>query len=870
MSHSSMTTGSVTGEVVSCQYLQINDRRASGIAFELDDEVNIYDLITRGYLDLALQEINRLLRRLDPDGTQLQNLSLISPSSVDPYFGDTLWTLKNWYLSDSEAFCAGGYTDNAMILSRDAFVKAGKYLICIIVSELPSGKLEIRKNGEWVCTFTEKGTYYREITIGDIVADELSIVAVDVSANETAQIYSFSLHYIADRFYAYLTQKIKSLASIDAEGFVPREEYTHTLDTFLEQFQTATKMYLEDMVKHTSAHNPHCINCAMIGAATEDHVHENYITATGVAKEVEKTMLDYSKLQHTHPEYLTAIAANALITTLLQEYIADMISVDPLIVTKAPMGILPSRYAQTDISNMLPILIPSTIAHNEETSYDHVYGICTTNREELMHEVYKAFSVDADTYASIPSSLDLAKGINLRICYHSYRKVSGYRIRCIGALPTSWAVYSSNTLFLHRVTDPQNYKEEGSEKVCEIFFERTEQVESLAFIFEYIKEITGANWQVKIEIIYEDFDLTCFGITDAGFQFCVPTKGTNRLVEVYPSVGRTILKPAVLKEDLPLYVFGGRELGEAEVSFNTSYYTPEYSNVRRGLNTFLDKFNSIPRDLAEISETYRHPAFGILRLQDGESDPTTSLTNIYSSSTNGWRSNRTTRKVTIEQTFFSDHVVLSGYMLNWRNEDAECIPEKWTLTAEGLTEAGATITVVLDSAEQFYPFYSVEDDDIVYHKTFDKQITVKKLTLVMETTRDDLRLGLNKLYLFASEYFYSIPQNVMFYGLKEVSQMCIGYVAYKGPKIGWKPTNMCFGKSCVIPVNNMKETEPFTEYTVPNPFFTTDVVTSVQNYVLQQDSSKTPSAYITSVAADKITVFSENSFRYAVSISRTW
>ena len=57
---------------------------------------------------------------------------------------------------------------------------------------------------------------------------------------------------------------------------------------------------------------------------------------------------------------------------------------------------------------------------------------------------------------------------------------------------------------------------------------------------------------------------------------------------------------------------------------------------------------------------------------------------------------------------------------------------------------------------------------------------------------------------------------------------------------------------------------------LPNPFFTTDVVASVQNYVLVQDSSKTPSAYITSVAADKITVFSESSFRYAVSISRTW
>ena len=870
MGNTTITTECVNTPDLIGHCLQLGDRTATGIAYELDDNVNVYDLITTGYLDLALQEINRLLKKLDPDGTQLQNLSLISPSTVDPYFGDDLWKLNNWYFHDGEAFCAGGYTNNSLVLSRDALVKAGKYLICITIEDLPSGKLEIRKNGEWFATLSEKGVFYKEITIEDITTDEISLVAVGVSANETVQVFSFSFHYIAERFYSYLIQKIKSLASIDAEGFVPREEYEHGLDSLNTQFQTATNMYLESMVKHKAEVYPHCITCDMIHAAKDDHTHELYVTKTGVAKEVEKTMLDYSKLDHTHSNYLTSVAANSLITNVLQEYIADMISVDPLIITKSPMGVLPSRYAQTDISTPLPILISSTIAHTGETSYDHIYGICTTNREELMYEVPKAFSLETDQYAVIPATLDITKGINFRICYHSLRKVKGYRIRCNGALPTSWAVYSSSTLFLHRVTDPQNFKEDGADQICEIFFESIETVESLAFIIDSVKSISGSNWRVKIEIMYDDFDLSCFGITDAGFQFCVPTKGTNRLVEVQPSVGRTILKPAVLMQDLPLYVFGGRELGEAAVSFNTSYYTPEYGNMRRGLNTFLDKFIGLTRDTGEVCETYRHPAYGVLTLRDGESSEETPLTNIYSSANDGWKTNRTTRKATIEQTFLSDNVVLSGYMLNWRNEDADCIPEKWTLTAEGITASGASITKVLDSADQFYPFYSVEDDDIVYHKAFDSAITIKKLTLVMETTRDNFKIGLNKLFLFTSEYFYSIPQNVMFYGLKEVSQMCLGYAKYNGPLKGWEPTNMCFGKSCVIPVNNMKETVALTEYSVPNPFFTTDVVASVQNYVLVQDSSKTPSAYITSVAADKITVFSESSFRYAVSISRTW
>ena len=874
MNTSLMAGGSVQTKELIGDSLKLGERRATGIMYELDDDVDVYSLITKGYLDLALQEVNRLLKKLDPDGTQLQSLSLISPSTVDPYFGgDKDWILNNWYIADGEAFCAGGYVDNAMLLTRDAFVKNGKYLICITIESLPSGRLELRKNGEWVSTFNESGVFYREVAIDDITTDQLSLVAVGLATNETIQIFSLSIHYIADRFYAYLIDKIKSLATVDAEGFVPRAEYTHTLDGFLEQFQDATAMYMNSYKSHTQATNPHCITCEMIHASPDTHTHHEYLTATMVGKEVENNMARYSKIGHTHEEYLTVAASTQLIITLLQDFISDIVSVDPLIFTKAPLGILPSRYAQTDISTPLPILIPTTIAHTGETSYDHVYGICTTNREELMHEVPKVFSLETDQYALIPAATDPSKGINFRICYHSSRKVLGYRIRCNKGRPTNWAVYSSSTTFLHRVVDPQNYKDDGEDKVCEIFFDAPEKVESLAFIFTEVKDITSATWNMKIEVIYDDFDMKSFGITDSGFQFCVPTRGTNRLVEVQPSVGRTILSPAVCLEDVPLYVFGGRELSEAEVFFYTSYYAPEYGNTRKGINNFLDKFNNISLDPSTAFETYVHPAFGKLTLSEGGSSPETPLTNIYRSDVAGWKSDASTRKVTIEQTFFSNNVVLSGYMLNWRNEDVSYVPEKWTLTAEGVAADGRELTVVLDSAESFYPFYSVEDDDIVYHKAFGPAITaitVKKLTLVMETTKPDFKLGLNKLFFFTSEYFYSIPQNVMYCGLQEVSRMCLGYARYKGPKIGWEPTNICFGKSCVVPVNNLKETLLLTEYSIPNPFFTTDVVASVQNYALQPDSSRSPSAYITSVAADKITIMSENSFRYAVAISRTW
>lgn len=869
MSNGVVTPDYIAAKELRAEVLNLNGMRSKGIAHDPKQDTDLYDLITKGFLDSALLSINQMLKELDPNGTRLQDLSLISLSLTDPFFSDTEdWVAQNWVIQENEAYCIGGKANNSLTLSQEVFPKNGQYLIAIIVNEVPSGYLEIRKNGEWVQTIREPGAYYVELTIDNILTDEVSFVGVDVGSQEDIRVFSISVHFVAERFYNYLINKIRSLATVDTEGFVPRDEYLHTLDEFIVQFNEVTERFLKTLTQHVTQHNAHGVTADSIGAAEKGHKHTEYVTEKELEQRVEDKLGDYALAGHVHDEYLTRAAASAIIGELLREHVAGILSVDPLIVTRGPSGLLPSRFAQTDVSRPVTILIPTTIDHNGVYSFDDTYGLIATNIEALMNEAPKVFSLNMEDMAQIPQGLDPKKeNINFRISYHSKRQVEGYRLITRGNKPQQWSVYAGNTEFIHAVTAPV-FTDEGDTQVAEVFFEEPQLVEQLSFILNSLEDALLPAWECKIEVLYADFEMTEFGVTRDEFEFCIPTNGSNRVVTVPASADYRYIRPEVCSHSLPLYIYAGNEVGESSVNFDHSYYPAEYGNERRGFNIFLDDWINAVKDEEMTTESYIHPVFGKLTLTEGLSADGSDLRNIYSSSVTGWLSDGNYTRITIEQTIKSDDVCMMGYMLNWRHGDQANIPEKWTLTVEGKDEKERDVVMVLDSVQQYYPFYSVEDDDIVYHKKFIGNIAVKKITLTMETTKDT-PIGLNKLFFYLSERFYSIPQNTMFLGLHPISQMCIGSATYTD-RAGWRPVNPCFGKNVVIPINHLSVADGMTDYEVPNLFHSTDVIVTIMNYQLQAMLGESPSAYVSEITQEKIGVFVDNPFRYAVSISRTW
>ena len=871
MSNNGLLTPEIaSSETLVGEQLQLNGVTATEIIKTISDRSKPDGLLTLEAMQSNLDLITKVYNLVNGDNSFLDDLTVMSTSIVDKYLETTDdWVLSNWVLQDGSLRGAGGYTDNYAQFNHVNFKRAGIYFLAFTVTNLPSGKIEVYLNDEWLDTADSTTIYFKEVEITDITKDRLYFKAVNVTIDETVEISTVALYYIADRFYDYLVNKVKSLATVDAENFITKEQFNKYAEDLIIQFNLVTNRYLENLKQHLEATNPHKITPDMIGAAPTNHEHDNYLTKSELNDSVEEKMQDYALKNHNHDDvYVKKSEVGDTVGDEITARLNELITVAPLIVTDAPSGILPSRFAQTDITPPLQILLPTTVAHNGVTSYDYDYGFVTTNREELTKLAPQVFK----QITQLPEDFTFDTPVNFRICYHRNHKILGYKIKCQGKQLTDWSVYSGNTTFIHRITDPNNYITEGDHQTCEIFFDETHNVESLAFIISGVED-TVDPLSLWIEVIYNDFPNTSFGITEKTFKFCVPSSATNRVITREEDVAPMTVTPEVIVPNIPCYVFARRELGDSAISIIPTYIQPEYATICKGIDVLEQKFIDIAATAEASAETYEHPAFGTLTLEQGYSDTDKELKQVYAGKEASWYSNGDDTTITITQTFKSTHVLLRSYLLNWRKEDVGNIPDTWTVTVEGVDADGRTITQVVDSVEQYYPFYSVEDDDIVYHAQLNCELLVSKITLTISSKTANRKLALNKIGWYINEMYYSIPQNTMYYGLEPVSAACLGWETYIDETVGWVPTNLCLGESVVIPINNLEETERFTKYTVPNPFLSTGVIASVQNYALQNSDlmdDSYPAAYIYSITADAISVVTNQAFRYAVAITRSW
>lgn len=875
---SSMSQHSIITHSLRADEIVLGNITVNKIYRAICENMDVDALITAGCLNSIIDKVTDLTKAIDPSGTLLRDLAIISQSLVDPYFYfDNEWNIKNWAFSENKVYALGGYEDNYLTIKNDRLLRNGRYLICLVIESMPSGKLELEVNGNWVTTYSKPGVYYTDFNINNFATDKISFVAKGVSAVDNISIFSCSVHYISDRFYSFLIKKIKELAVIDAEGFVPRDEFTHTTDSLIKQFQTITGSYLNELKSHIESINPHDITPSIIGAAPAIHTHDQYLTENQLEAVVSEQMSNYAKLNHEHEQYLTVNDASTVITSIISEYLSEFISIKSMIITDGPTSKLPNRFAQTEISDSAMLLLPSTIYHNDYTSFDTIYGNITTNKTELINEAPKVFAkaikdyCKSDQLAYIPTDGTL-KDLNFRIQYHYPRKVKGYRIYLKDATLASWEVYGGDSTFIHTVTEVPEFKmQPNNVSYYEIFFETEMNIPSLSFTLGEILPTDGVDtFGLYIEIMYSDFDTNSFGIVKDEFSCCVPISGTNRIIRHMEELNHIQISPEFNVPNLPLYVFMRQNLNEASPTFITSYFPIEAGNTRKGYPLLMDTYKNISAEFENGKEYYDHPAFGKLILKEGASSEDTELKNLYDTSIVGWCSDGNDNTIVIEQYFKSKNVVMSAYMLSWRNENKDYIPASWSLIVDGRRSDGRPITIVYDSIEDYYPFYSVEDDDIVYYKKFREAIHVDKITLSMKNRTDGVGIKLNKLVFYIGERFYSIPQNKLFLGLNESAETCIGSATYHDEIQGYSTENIYFGTSCVIPVNNLEKTHMGGTYTVPNPYFTKDVVVSTLSHSLTQDEPSFPQIYITNVNEKEITLYTETCFRHSVSISRSW
>lgn len=787
--------------------------------------------------------------------------------------------LTGWNIVSGIAIYTGD-VENAFKVAANQYMGPGTYLAEIQVQAVNSGKLSVYIADERKYEIKDAGFYYVPFAVTD-TSNAIKLVAEEVAAQATIEVSKFGLYKVSNALNAYMENLVKQLSTVDASEFVTLVKFDDTLAALKVNFDKELIDRDAELLKHTSAKNPHGITPEMIGASPASHEHDNYTTPGQVTDYIDKALAGYSKSDHTHSEYINADEAIDIIGKLVTASINKFISVKNDVITSGPEGILPARMNQTDMNKQLVILVPTTVANASGTHFDACYGMVTINTEALKDQAYDFFSADQDRALMIGN--DIQKPVNVRMDFHRSRKLSGYRLTCCGmsdagvdlnpvdAIVSSWKVISGNTTFIHQITDPNVFHDDMigdlKQHVAEIVFDEPIDFKSISFMLDEWTILGDCSLWVRVDLITCDVNENSFGITEQPFTFTVPDQGANILISKSKTDTITSMKPEKQIQGLPLHVFMEYIPANENMNINGSYYPPEYSNVRKGILIYTSAYEDIDISIDELA--YVHPAYGKLSLLEGTMDAQYPLKNIYSEEEQGFATQEPTRDVVIEQTVTNTKVLLCGYTLAWRLEETEHMPDGWTLTIIGRDPStNEQRQVVYDSVEKFYPFYSVEDDDIVYHASFDTPIYVDKIRLSMKS-EDAKIIRLNKVDFYMSERWYNINANVWYKGIEPVSEIEIGTATYVDEHMGYKVHNKYVGNSCKIPANDLEPVRPYSPVQVPNPFGTKEVSVSVNMYEFMSPSiASIRQVYITNVSDGVIEIQSNSDVVVGLDVTR--
>ena len=874
MDASVMTTELVKSKTVETDALILQGTTITDVTDPTKTTQPTHAAVLYNFLEMYTASLKQKLDSIDINRTNLKDYAVVSLPLNDCWFRDPLtWQVVNWSISGNKAYCIGGYPDNRLKINNNSYIAVGKYMALITVESIGSGYLEVYTKHLDVDTYIGRieqvGTYCFEFTIEDTGFDWFYLKGVGVEVNTSICVRQFSVSYIADRFDTYLTNRIRALASVDATEYMRRDELDHQISTILEQTNAVIHGYSDVVNDHISNPKAHGEYASIV------HEHDNYTTRDIVNGLVDAKLVDYSPSNHTHQNYLSIEQAKPIMTYLVDNYMATLSAISPNIIMDAPTGILPQQFVPTDVTKPLSILLSSYPYHNASTPYDlhSGYITCQSNFDRPSH----IFARDGSVYKFTRGQFSTAGFISFKIQFHHQVTVRKYKLRFDTILPTAWLVYSGNTNLIHRETRTETIEDEpDGYKSMTLYFNEDRVVESLIFVFtEFSSSIPqnsdDDNILLNIRLDFVDTTTDSFSITEKPFTFSSADTGISHVRTREATPTPVVITPTVRIHDLPLYVFMHKYQDENYFTTSTSYFPLECSNIRQGTTPLINNYERSMLDRSSDDEKYTHLYFGSLTLLRGVTGDGYDLTDIYNDTNyHSWRTDGTTDTVILEQTIDQDDVVFMSYLLSWRLEDRDCIPDQWSVTVYGKDVHGTPITMVADSVSEYYPFYSYEDDDIVYQCTFKQPIIVNKIVIEFSSKSGSRVLSIGKMFLYLSQWWYSIPTNTSYKGLQPVEQICLGSCVYKNATIGWQAHNPALGRSVVVPVNNLSPCQGYTTYQVTNPFHSVDVLANINHYKLK-DMDVNPDAYISEITAEHITVQTlQGGCIYAVAIARTW
>lgn len=856
-----------TPEVIT-DLITVNGHGVNGIAVDKlpNDSTK---LVVASLLTKLLDELHQQVNAIDPNHTVFKDKSVITEPTLSPIFEEAeLWKMNGFYLYDYRLIYNGdSELPGDVRLPNKGFSESGHYLIRINIAELNDGIVSfIDGNDKVYQHFTKPGNYYQEIQVTNTASDAFYFKITERNIDTRVVIDFIGIHFIKDRFYQYLTDKIQAIADINGGGYLSIEQYDIRMNLYDQLVQNALDEIIKGINVHLSARNPHHIDCGIIHAAPVDHAHTYAdVGAASADHGHDLTKLGAAAIGHAHDGlYLTGDQINNLIHLALESRAAQVGLVAPMTILDAPMGILPDAFMDENIHPQVQLLVPSLLFHDSTSCFDLQAGMVSKSGMSNDTLPY-LFSLLTDQYAVFD---DTEPTVSLHYQFHTKRLVTGYKVffdKDKGR-PVDWDVYMDFDDYIHHGTISSELKEDH----FEFTFMESVTCQSLTWCITNVDlGLDKTQWALRIQPVFGDVLPDTVGIVADTFVVAIPDSGAVKTITVDNSNGALRVYPNKHLENLPLFIY--LDIANNEPVMGCTYFPPEIGTVRHGLILLWDYSKLFKYDAER--NVYKHPFLGTYRSvpMDGSVQ---NLEMLYELTDD-------TKPVSVApgikfldlEHIFDEPVMLTEYRLHWLKDHLKQMPESWSLSAT--VDMGThTSNIIVDSVASYNKTMTT-DGDVVYHKRFNKAYKILSMSLHLRTTRED-GICLSQFIPFIGKDFYSIPKNTMYALNQAVPRIYIGKAWYHSSILhdpsnhGYAIENQYLGKTCTVPVNDLEVTENMKTYRVNNPYYSKEINCTLRPAVGTEGLHTTPIASVTSITEEGIYITTYSPTRFVVDISRRW
>ena len=605
----------------------------------------------------------------------------------------------------------------------------------------------------------------------------------------------------------------------------------------------------DSLVKHvTDTNNPHETTYEQVGAAPLVHTH--IPSECGAAPE-----------EHEHHQYVSRDEISDLIDNNTSG--SSGTSVRPMSVISFTTGQVPTGITNSFITKPItPVLLPY-ILHRTNSNYDYYDGVCRTNRPTVEgYPLYYAFkknlSYEDLRINTCAFSCSVAAPVLLEYEFHTTRKISGYIITPNTSNDEIGGYISAYTLYINgKLSHKSSILSFG---VHQYTFDEPMNVSVFSLRATKITTNNSKYFGCKIEFIFSD-------VSDSQIKLKSGLKYLNGSTIEENDEG-LLTTNTVTSIDTPKYLYIKNNTDPDadtlyELTIDKSPY--EYNYYQEGLPVLLGKYeySNINTSWGTITST----------------DDNTSINTVYKDNGNSYLCASGT-SITHE---FTDPQTLSNLKLVFANELLESgyIPDiisvvvhtkSLVFNEELQVEEEVESDITIFSTDSYVPYLpDSADDGIWLSPNFNPKTNVTSITISLGSSTNNI-VGISNIIPYISTNFFNILTNEV--TDTEAKPFLLGKLDYvsavDGSFEGCSYSGISIGTNVIIPIDGLdKQENGLHVYRIPNPFHTNYIECSVMIY---NNGSYTHTDAIESmtITSETIEIVVFSPARYCLNIKRIW